>query len=156
MCLVAQLVLTLCHPMDCSLPSTAVYGDSPRRNTGVGCHALLQGIFPTQELQTGLHIVGRFFTIWAAREAQLTILAEDKWRLKGGLFSRWKIQLCLYRNRNNSVKRKKLMGCKRKRINTKGRSLKDKSHWGPGSNGSVLDKDRLFILCRRSRGFTYR
>ena len=62
-CLVAQLILTRCHPMDCSLPSTAVHGDSPCRNTGVGCHALLQGIFPTQELQPGLHIVGRFFTI---------------------------------------------------------------------------------------------
>ena len=24
--------------------------DSPGKNTGVGCHALLQGIFPTQEL----------------------------------------------------------------------------------------------------------
>jgi len=23
-------------------------GDSPGKNTGVGCHALLQGIFPTQ------------------------------------------------------------------------------------------------------------
>ena len=26
----------------------SVYGDSPGKNTGVGCHALLQGIFPTQ------------------------------------------------------------------------------------------------------------
>ena len=28
--------------------------DSPGMNTGVGCHALLQGIFPTQELNTHL------------------------------------------------------------------------------------------------------
>ena len=28
--------------------------DSPGKNTGVGCHALLQGIFPTQELNPGL------------------------------------------------------------------------------------------------------
>ena len=27
---------------------------SPGKNTGVGCHALLQGIFPTQELKPGL------------------------------------------------------------------------------------------------------
>ena len=28
--------------------------DSPGKNTGVGCHALLQGVFPTQELNLGL------------------------------------------------------------------------------------------------------
>ena len=28
--------------------------DSPGKNTGVGCHALLQGNFPTQELNPGL------------------------------------------------------------------------------------------------------
>ena len=31
-----------------------VHGDSPGKNTGVGCHALLQGIFPTQGLNSGL------------------------------------------------------------------------------------------------------
>ena len=39
---------TLCDPVDCSLPGSSVHGDSPGKNTGVGCHALLQGIFPTQ------------------------------------------------------------------------------------------------------------
>ena len=38
---------TLCDPMDCSLPGSSVHGDSPGKNTGVGSHALLQGIFPT-------------------------------------------------------------------------------------------------------------
>ena len=33
--------------MDCSLPGSSVHGDSPGKNTGVGCHFLLQGIFPT-------------------------------------------------------------------------------------------------------------
>ena len=42
------------------------------KNTGVGSHFLLQGIFPTQGLNPGLLIVGRFFTIWAIREAQGT------------------------------------------------------------------------------------
>ena len=46
-CLVTQSCLTLCNPMDCSLPSSSDHGDSPGKNTGVGCHALLQGIFPT-------------------------------------------------------------------------------------------------------------
>ena len=31
-----------------------VHGDSPDKNTGVGCHSLLQGIFPTQGLNLGL------------------------------------------------------------------------------------------------------
>ena len=53
-CLVAQSYLTLCDPMDCSLPGTSVHGDSPGKNTGVGCHALSQGIFPTQGLNPGL------------------------------------------------------------------------------------------------------
>ena len=39
---------TLCDLMDCSLPSSSVHGDSPGKNTGVGCHAILQGIVPTQ------------------------------------------------------------------------------------------------------------
>ena len=47
-CLVAQSCLTLCDPMDCCLPGSSVHGDSPGKNTGVGCHVLLQGIFPTQ------------------------------------------------------------------------------------------------------------
>ena len=34
--------------MDCSPPGSSACGDSPGKNTGVGCHALLQGIFLTQ------------------------------------------------------------------------------------------------------------
>jgi len=54
MCLVAQLCLTLCNPLHCSPPGPSVHGDSPGKNTGVGCHVLLQGIFPTQGLNPGL------------------------------------------------------------------------------------------------------
>ena len=39
---------TLCDPMDYSLPGSSVHGDSPGKNSGVDCHALLQGIFPIQ------------------------------------------------------------------------------------------------------------
>ena len=46
--LVAQSCPTLCHPMDCSPQGSSVHEDSPSKNTGVGCHALLQGIFTTQ------------------------------------------------------------------------------------------------------------
>ena len=38
----------LCGCMDCSPPGSSVHEDSPGKNTGVGCHPLLHGIFPTQ------------------------------------------------------------------------------------------------------------
>ena len=46
--LVAQSCLILCDPTDCRPPDFSVHGDSRGKNTGVGCHALLQGIFPAQ------------------------------------------------------------------------------------------------------------
>ena len=54
MCLLTQSCLTLCDPMNCNPPSSSVRGDSPDKTTGVGCHAPLQGIFPTQGLNPGL------------------------------------------------------------------------------------------------------
>ena len=53
-CLVAQSCPTLCDPMVCSLPSSSIRGDSPGKNTGEGCHAFLQGIFPIQGSNSGL------------------------------------------------------------------------------------------------------
>ena len=49
-----QSCLTLCHHMDCSPGGSSVYGDSPGKNTRVSYHALLQGIFPTQGLNSHL------------------------------------------------------------------------------------------------------
>ena len=51
---VAQLCLTLCNCLDFGLPDSFVHGDSPGKNIGMGCHALLQGIFPNQGLNPGL------------------------------------------------------------------------------------------------------
>ena len=45
-CLVAQSCPTLCDPMDCS--RLLCPWDSSGKNTGVGCQALLQGIFQIQ------------------------------------------------------------------------------------------------------------
>ena len=50
--------------------------NSPGKNTGVGCHALLQGIFPTQESNPWLLRLGYCRQIlyhWAAREAQVSL-----------------------------------------------------------------------------------
>ena len=52
--LVAPSCLTLCNPVDCSPPGSSVHGYSPDKNAGVGCHAFLQGVFPTQGSNPGL------------------------------------------------------------------------------------------------------
>ena len=51
LCLVLQSCPTLCDPMDCSPPGFSVPGDFPGMNTGVGCHAVLQGIVPTPGIE---------------------------------------------------------------------------------------------------------
>ena len=51
--LVAQRCLTLRSPTGCSLLGPLSM-DSPGKNTGVGSHFLLQGIFPTPGWNPGL------------------------------------------------------------------------------------------------------
>ena len=44
-----------CNTIDCMWPARLLYPwDSPGRNTELGCHFFLQGIFPTQEWSPGL------------------------------------------------------------------------------------------------------
>ena len=68
--------LTLCNPTDCSPPGSSVLQpqglqparllclwDFPSKNTGVGCHFLLQGFFSTQGSNLHpLHLQWDFFT----------------------------------------------------------------------------------------------
>ena len=71
-----QLCQTPCDPMDCSLPDFSVHG-TLGRNTGMGCHALLQELFPTQGIKpTSLMssvMADRFFTTRATWEAHVYI-----------------------------------------------------------------------------------
>ena len=53
-CWVAHLCPTLWNPMDCSLTASCGHADSPGKNTGLGFHAFLLGIFPTPVLNPGL------------------------------------------------------------------------------------------------------
>ena len=53
-CSVAQSRLTLCGPMDCRLPGSSVW-NFPGKNTGVGYHFFLQGIFSTRG--SNLHLL---------------------------------------------------------------------------------------------------
>ena len=65
LCLDAQSCLTVCNPMDCTLPRSSFHGDSlPSKNTGVCHHALLQGTFPplpsTKKVMLLLLLLSRF------------------------------------------------------------------------------------------------
>ena len=51
LCLIVQLCLTLCDPMDCSPPGPYVHDILQEI---LDCHVLLQVTFPTQGLKTGL------------------------------------------------------------------------------------------------------
>ena len=42
MCVNHSVVSDSFNPMECSLPGSSVHKDSPGKNTGVGCHSLLQ------------------------------------------------------------------------------------------------------------------
>ena len=72
-----QLCPTLCDSMDCSPLGSSVHGDSPGKNTGVGCHDLLQGVFlevdpeiePTSLMSPAL--TGGFFTTSATSEDEV-------------------------------------------------------------------------------------
>ena len=60
--------------MDCSLPGSSVHGDSPGTNTGVGCHALLQGICPIQGPNPRLLCLPR----WWADSLPLALLGSGE------------------------------------------------------------------------------
>ena len=81
LCLVAQSCLTLYDPMDCSLPGSFFFGDSPGKNTGVGCHFLLQECSfgsPTfiEVISSLSHsMVFLYFFTWSFRKAFLSLLA---------------------------------------------------------------------------------
>ena len=52
--LVTQSYLTLCYPMDCSLPGSSLHGILQARVLEWVAIFLLQGIFPTQGSNLGL------------------------------------------------------------------------------------------------------
>ena len=58
LCLVTQSYPTLCDPIGYNLPDASIHWDSLGKNTGVGFHFLLQGIFQTQGSNPGiLHLL---------------------------------------------------------------------------------------------------
>ena len=72
-----QLYTAICNPVDYSPPGSSVHGDSPGKNTGVGCHALLQGIFLTQ----GLHLHLLCLLHWQEGSSPRAPPRKPLWRL---------------------------------------------------------------------------
>ena len=73
LCSVAQSCLTLCDPVDCSLAGSSVDVISSK-NTGVGCHFLLQGSLGTTT-RTHIACIGRCtFCHWAIGQACICMM----------------------------------------------------------------------------------
>ena len=73
--------------MDCSPLGSSVHGYSSGKNTGVGCHALLQGVLPDPgtELASLMSpaLAGGFLTTGATREALRRLSLHRKLPLIG-------------------------------------------------------------------------
>ena len=70
--LVAQSCLTLCDPMDCSLPGSSVHGILQTRLLQWVFIPFSRGSFRPRDWTWVSYIVGRFFTVWATRETLYT------------------------------------------------------------------------------------
>ena len=79
----AESCPTLCDPVDCLLPARLLCPrNSPGKNTGVGCHFLFQGIFPTWELNP--HLLCLLY--WQEDSLPLSYLSKwHSWAPTGGL-----------------------------------------------------------------------
>ena len=98
-----QSCLTLWDPLDCSPLGTTLdcLWDSPGKNTGVGCHALLQGIFPTQRSNLCLLICRQILYHWCHLGSPLQLIKliksamrssqqrEDIWKFTYIHFKGW-------------------------------------------------------------------
>ena len=75
-----QLCPTLCNPMDLQPTRLLCPWGCSGRNSGVGCHFLLQGIFPTQGSNLGLlslpALAGGFFT--ASAKGYVILMKVEK------------------------------------------------------------------------------
>ena len=70
--LVIQLCLTLCDPMDCSLPASSVHGILQARILEWVAIPFSRGSSWPRNWTWVSHIAGRVFTIWATRETPKT------------------------------------------------------------------------------------
>ena len=77
-CLVTQLCTTLCNPMDCSSQGSSVHEILQARILGCVVMPSSRGSSQPRDRTQVSRIAGRFFTIWATREAQY-VISEDRY-----------------------------------------------------------------------------
>ena len=85
-CLIAKSCLSLLQPHGLQHTRLLCPWDFPGKNTGVGCHFLLQGIFLTQGSNLHILLDRQILYHWATREAQLSRgwdPSPKKWFLPG-------------------------------------------------------------------------
>ena len=76
---VAQSCLTLCDSMDCSPPGPSVHGTFQARILEwVAMPSSRRSSWPRNGTRVS-HIAGRFFTIWAIKEAPIVYLLKSLW-----------------------------------------------------------------------------
>ena len=91
-CSFTQLCLTLCHPNGLEPSRLLCQWNFPGRNTGVGCHFLLQGSSQHRDQSVSpmsLVLAGRFSTIeppgkplWSTKKSKLNALTTSNWLIR--------------------------------------------------------------------------
>ena len=84
---VAQSCLTLCEPMNCSLPGSSIHGVFQTRVPEWIAISFSRGSSRPRDRTRVSHIVGRHFTVWATREVPFTKLISNDWRRTRGQLS---------------------------------------------------------------------
>ena len=82
---VAQSCLTLCEPVDCSLPGSSIHGILQARILEWVAISFSRGSSPPRDWTQISHIAGRCFNLWVTREAP---------RYINNLY--WYIYICIY------------------------------------------------------------
>ena len=81
-------VRLFCDPVDCSPARLLCPGDSPGKNIGVGCHALLQGIFPTRRSNP------RLLRLLPWQAGLLFFTTSNRLRSSCIQIVKWEMQVC--------------------------------------------------------------
>ena len=75
---VTQSCLTLCDPMDCSLPASSIHGIFQARTVEWVAISFSRGFSQPRDWTQVSHIIGRRFTVWATGEVQFTLLLHSR------------------------------------------------------------------------------
>ena len=89
----AQSCLTLCDPMDCSLPGFSVHGIFQARILEWVAISFSRRSSGPRNWTRVSHIVGRHFTVWATREVQIKRKSHPIERSKGNFYSKALFQM---------------------------------------------------------------